>query len=119
MLMLRAWGLPECIVAFVEEIRKATLLMTKQNHKNKQLGGPRKHWVVTQHLFWFLVSFFFDPCLMGQMDGGPLQDRGEISCSALCWTVENYEEGLIHYRQPCMFFFVHIYEWVGNVPDVV
>lgn len=60
---------------------------------------------------------------MGQMDGGPLQDRGEISCSALCRTVENYEEGLIHYRQPCVFFpppyFVNIYERLGNVLDVV
>lgn len=57
--------------------------MTKQNHKNKQLGGPRKHWAVTQ-LFWFLVSCFLDPLLIWQMDGDPPQDREEISCSPVC-----------------------------------
>lgn len=83
--MLRAWGLPECIVAFVAELRKAMLMMTKQKHKNKQSAGPGKHWVCHAPLFWFLVSCFLDPCLMWQIGWWPTAgQRGSFDQCSLC-----------------------------------
>ena len=83
--MLRAWGLPECIVAFVAELRKAMLMMTKQNHKNKQSACPGKHWVCHAPLFWFLVSCFLDPCLMWQIGWWPTAgQRGNFDQCSLC-----------------------------------
>lgn len=88
-------------------IRKATLLMTKQNHKNKQLGVPAK--ALGCHalfIFWFGVSCFFDPRLMGMLDVGPTAgQRGnfvQAHCVGLRRTVTKPVGGRSVHR--CMLF---------------